>query len=503
MTDSSPQNSRRPEENTLCSSEWLWPLLIVAGGACCALTSRTFWIDECVTAEFANHPTLAESWRAMRGYPEMQLPFYMLYMWAWANLAGTGEWVLRLAGLPWFLAGAGVFLAALGRRADGRWLLALVVGWSPFAWYYLNEARVYASQLGLALALVGALVQLRTGMERGEWSRGWWRAALWIWFLISGTSVLGAMWGFFFVMGFLLTAPRTEWRRLARLAPWSLAAVLAGLAGLASYYAWTLGAKPAPGATTAQTIVFVGYELLGAAGLGPGRNDLRAGGAAVLRPFLLPLGLFACVVATVLWQGAQELWSRLGTRRYLLLAGCVATPLLFLCVLGWVTHFRVLGRHATPLLAVLLPVLALGLARLARGRWPGRGLAGAYLLLVLLSCLSLRLAARHEKDDFRSASFAARAAAAEGKTVWWNANKFGADYYHVALETNLTRPAPIWLVIKRTPEELRGLAPPDFIIMSKPDLYDEAGAVGAYAQEHGFRVVRRWPMITLLARTPE
>ena len=139
---------------------WIWPLVLLCGAALLAVTNRTFWIDECVSAQFASEPTLAGCWAAMRRFPEIQLPFYMLYLWSYIKVFGSGEWVLRMAGFPWLVGGAALFVVAVGRAVGSRMLVALLVAWSPFAWFYLNEARVYSIQLGLALAVVGAGVAL-------------------------------------------------------------------------------------------------------------------------------------------------------------------------------------------------------------------------------------------------------------------------------------------------------------------------------------------------------
>jgi hypothetical protein len=465
-----------------------------------AVTNRTFWIDECVSAQFASEPTLAGCWQAMRRFPEVQLPLYMLYLWSYIKALGAGEWALRMAGFPWLVGGAALFAANVGRAAGSRMLAALLVAWSPFAWFYLNEARVYSIQLGLALAVVGTGVALLSSLAAQQPSKVWARLFLLSLWLLCGTSVLGAMWGCFFFFGLLLAVPRAQRTSLLRLVPGSLALCGMGLAGLAGYYAWTmtLHAKPTPGVTSVQTVAFVGYEILGAAGLGPGRNDLRAAGLGALKPFLAPLLLFAVLTAVVLRQGLKELAGRYGRKCLVPVLVGGLTPFALLLILGVVTHLRVLGRHATPLLALLLVVLAFGLVRL--GRSPGRAgrwLAGAFLLLCLASCLSLRFAARHEKDDYRNAAAVAKSALAAGQSVWWNADESGAAYYGVALEKNLAGPGPCRLLANRSDNELRSLPEPKVIIATKPDLYDNTGALHRYAEQRGFRITERFPAFVI------
>lgn len=479
-----------------------WIVLVMASAFLLAVTAQSFWIDEACTVWFAGQSTLAKCWSEMERlrFPEVQLPFYMLYLWSYIKVFGSGEWVLRMAGFPWLVGGAALFVVAVGRAIGSRMLAALLVAWSPFAWFYLNEARVYSIQLGLALAVVGAGVAVLQSMEAQRPAQGWLRALLLSLWLLCGTSVLGAMWGFFFFFGFLLAVPRAQWTPLLRLIPGSVTACIIGLAALAGYYAWTmtLHAKPTPGVTSVQTVAFVWYEILGAAGLGPGRNQLREAGVGALKPFLAPLLLFAMLVAVVLGQGVKELAARYGRRCLVpVLVGGV-TPFALLLVLGVVTQLRVLGRHATPLLALLLIVLAFGLVRLARGRgWAGRGLAGSFLLLCLASCLSLRFAARHEKDDYRSAATVAKSVLTAGKSVWWSADESGAVYYGLALEKGLAGSGSCRLLANRSDEELRALKEPGVIILSKPDLYDNTGALGRYVHGRGYRVAGQFPAFVI------
>ena len=500
MTVSAEKFNDGPVPSSAARAGWLWPLALLFGAALLAVTNRTFWIDECVSAQFASEPTLADCWQAMRRFPEVQLPLYMLYLWSYIKAFGSGEWALRMAGFPWLVGGAALFVGNVGRAVGSRMLAALLVAWSPFAWFYLNEARVYSIQLGLALAVVGTGVALLQSLTVQRPSKVWARLFLLSLWLLCGTSVLGAMWGFFFFFGLLLAVPRLQWTSLLRLVPVSITLCGVGLAALAGYYAWTmtLHAKPTPGVTSVQTLAFVWYEILGAAGLGPGRNDLRAAGLGALKPFLAPLLSFAVLTMVVLWAGVRELAVRYGRRCLVpVLVGGFA-PFALLLALGVVTQLRVLGRHATPLLALLLIVLVFGLVRL--GRSPGRAgrwLTGVFLLLCLASCLSLRFAARHEKDDYRSAAAVAKSALAGGQSVWWNADESGAAYYGVAVEKNFAVRGPCQLLANRSDDELRGLPEPKVIIATKPDIYDNTGALHRYTQQRGFRITGQFPAFVI------
>ena len=139
-----------------------------------------------------------------------------------------------------------------------------------------------------------------------------------------------------------------------------------------------------------------------------------------------------------------------------------------------------------PLLPVILWVLALGVSGvwLKNGAVSRLAIAG-FFGLTLASCLELRLAARHERDDYRGAAALAAKALREGKVVWWNASRQGAEFYRVPISDGpeqgkaLNLPNP-------TGEFVGGLPAPDVVIASKPDVYDQRGAVAGYLKGNGY-----------------
>ena len=90
-------------------------------------------------------------------------------------------------------------------------------------------------------------------------------------------------------------------------------------------------------------------------------------------------------------------------------------PVTMILGAGFVKHFRVLGRHFTPLLPVLLAILWLGFEKCLSQRMRlAKGFAWLFVVLSFASGLSFRFAARHEKDDYRDAAGMANAALAGG-----------------------------------------------------------------------------------------
>jgi hypothetical protein len=470
-----------------------------------AVSNQSFWIDETLTALKAAETSLGGWWRQMTAekHSDLQMPLYMLYAWGWAKLFGTGEWVLRAANLPWFV--GGVLAFAFSFRGRGRLLAAAVATLSSFAWFYLDEARPYAMQLGASLLLVPSLRQLGTGDAAPE------KRTCWVWTfcagvaVLAGASLLGLLWcgaALACLAAVLKPAGVAELLKAARTAWWLLGL---WLVGLAAYYVWTLrvGARAsAAGATDWQNLFFIVYELLGFSGLGPGRLEIREAGLAAFRARALPLAVYGALLAFVLGVGLASLWRR-DRRRVALVAAIALATLASLLAAGWLWHFRLLGRHCAPALAVGLLGLVAGATGLfeRRGLWP-KALLGGFLLAVLASSLSARLAARHRKDEYRTAAAYARTALADGRSVGWCADPHGATFYGLAFSATPTQPGQARLLINPASDALASVPLPDVVVCSKPDLYDIHGTVARRLREEGLIQVTNFTAFTAWARPP-
>ena len=125
---------------------------------------------------------------------------------------GSSEWVLRLANLPWFLAGAAALVLSVGAEARRWWSAAFVTLACPFAWYYLDEARPYAMVLGASMVAVAALVRLNRGASSDEAGA---RAQVALFLLalvvLSGSSLLGMVWAGGALAALFVLLPRSGW----------------------------------------------------------------------------------------------------------------------------------------------------------------------------------------------------------------------------------------------------------------------------------------------------
>jgi len=433
------------------------------------------------------------------------MPIYMLWLWAWIRLFGTSEWALRAANIPWFVVGAvGLIRWSKRGQISSSLILVMLVCLSPFLWFYLNEVRPYIMQFaGAALFLGGVLATIFVG-SRGNCMRfeaaDCWAVALGA-VLLCGTSLLGVPW---LLAGLLVLA--LSWRSgTVEVSRSCLPSTLIGavlLLILAVHYVGTLRRGAGPYINDSPfflTLGFSFYELLGFVGLGPSRLDLRQSGISELRPFVPVLLASAIIWTTAIGVAARRPGQeqKSNQRLVLYILALVTLPLIFLGVLSEWRSFRVLGRHMTPLLPVLLLVLGATLSALRSSSrsWHSLVLA-APLLLWAFSAASWRVSERHRKDDYQLASQVAAEALRQGKTVWWAAHYFGAAYYGLPLERGegaaasvvRSRQTPAFLgFYSPRPEELRGLSPPDLLIISKADTFDGHGALYAFATDHGYQ----------------
>ena len=452
-------------------------------------------------------PTLGGWWQELSEdrSADAQMPLYMFYVWAWARVFGTSEWSLHWANAPWFAAGALAFILAFPFGDRRRVSAACVALLCPFAWYYLDEARPYAMQWGASSLILVALARLDRARYLGDAATHMATGREVVIFLLgvvvlSGSSLLGMVWSGAAVVAMLaFLSPGGALRLVKRY--WHLLAAASWLLlGFAGYYLWTLslGARASAAATTTLgSVLFIGYELLGFSGLGPGRLELRSAGAAGLRPHLPLVTLYAATIAALVVAAVLP-GVRKGNRRYVVLALCYVVPAVFILGVGYVAHFRVLGRHFTPLLPALLLLLASGLSALwsQRGAW-ARAVALLFCLLSLGSCLSLRFLPRHEKDNYRAAATLAKTALGRGQTVWWSAAEVGARYYGVPLTTNSTQTSAALLVLNPARETVAHSPVPRVVVTSKPDIYDSQTALAEYLREQRFEPVARFTAFTI------
>jgi uncharacterized membrane protein len=246
---------------------------------CLAITDQSFWIDEAVMAYFASYHGLTSLFMMLTNLrtSDPQMPLYILYLWGWAKLFGTSEYALRAANLPF----AFVFVTALGWtswRVLGRPVLWVVFCFSPFVWFYMNEARPYIAIIACSAVSTGALMAYFSDRERYAKIAPW--LCLSALLIAFGLQMLAAFLGpsLMILAIFAAKQKRLTWKTIVH--DWTPALLIHSplFVGLAAYFIWTLsvgagGEREIPGF---GNLAFSLYEYVGFMGLGPPRHILRA-----------------------------------------------------------------------------------------------------------------------------------------------------------------------------------------------------------------------------------
>lgn len=479
-------------------SVWLGAVALIVPVV--AISGQSFWIDEASTCWKAQQPAISQWWNelvAERG-SDLQMPAYQLFMWLWVKVVGTSEVALRAANLPWFWLGLLAVwrgLASAPGVAKG-FILAMVI--NPLGWYYLNDARPYAMQMAMAAVVLAALWRLGAAPESAA-HPGWFRVLCGGAIALSGSSMLGMIFcGAFLLAGGLAFG----WKRTRHLLQVNVVAnavTVAGFLALSAYYLWTLrlGAGGMKIRADFRNVLFVVYEMLGFSGLGPGRTEMRTGSMRTFLPFAPWLAIFGVMVAAVGWAGIKRLYQTVAPRVFFSFLVIVGAAVVFLFGVGFILKFRVLGRHFIPILPMVSLCLGAGLLALWERRRRGRLLAAAYLSLALASCLQLRSSVRHAKDDYRNAAALARQVLARGETVWWNAELRGAQVYSVPYSLSGPESGRAWVIPNPSAGFAEAAAKPDWVIVSKPDIYDLYGTVSAFLTQSGYDIERQMPAFSV------
>jgi hypothetical protein len=473
-----------------------------------AVSNQSLWIDEAHSVAKAMQPSLAKWWTTMvqdKG-SDLQMPFYMFYLWAWAKIFGTSEIALRAANVPWFTVGLlALFWAfpkepALSASRMGRhrqFAIAALTLTNAFLWYYVSEARPYIVLFAFSALTAACLLRLREDSESAINSPAWFRLFLLGIAGVCATNLIAVPWAIAAGLAFIFWAGIGRALRTTVRFPLSTAVAMGALIGLGVYYLWSLGfgARASNvGQTGLANLAFAFYELLGVAGLGPGRLAMREQGGKVIFEYSGPLMLGAIAIL-VLLSAAFIALRKKATRRDFIFCG-IATilPLAVLIAAVVISHVRLLGRHFTPLLPFLLILLAIGFERIlfSKRRWLS-AVAIIAIVVLLVSALEIRFAPRHERDDYRSAANLARNAVTANEKVWWIADEVTGAYYKLPVDSpNLT--------LRSSLTDLASAPTPDLVCFSKPDIYDARGKIDNYLREHDFKVTRVLPAFQIFER---
>jgi hypothetical protein len=464
-----------------------------------AVSSQSLWIDEANSAVKAMATDLPSFFSAMRDErgSDAQMPLYMFLLWAWEKMFGHSEFALRAMNIPVFALALATAMGFWRTTVLRRIFLMVYTCSSAFVWAYLDEARPYILQFLGATACTVALANVASDPAPPR------RSDILLFavglLLLCGSSLIGVISSLSFVLAFiLLWLMRQPIAAIFQRQDFRLAMIfsLPTLLFLATYYSWTLslGARASSvGSTNVMSVSYAAYELLGMAGLGPGRGDLRVSPMALL-PFVFPISVYTFTLGLLLYAGIV-----VAKRRGIQLEGMQSSVVFWLTpflvaittiLAGIVGDFRIVGRHLAPLLPFILIFFTLITDSLWRCRpcIAGRAIAILAILATVSSSLAYRFGKHHAKDDYRSAATLALQTIREGGTVWWAADPAGAKYYGIFPNPSKTSDAgersETILVSNLTSAQLCDQPEPQLIVLSKVDIYDSGQSLQEWTQVH-------------------
>ena len=130
--------------------------------------------------------------------------------------------------------------------------------------------------------------------------------------------------------------------------------------------------------------------------------------------------------------------------------------------------------------------------------------------MLVCSALSLRFSDRHRKDDYQAAATLAKQELAAGKRIWWAAGELGARYYKLPGEFDymgeLTNQHKLYACLNQAGVQavsaassacLDTLLAPDVVILSKPETFDQSGAITAYLKNRNYAKTQVLPAFTI------
>ena len=448
----------------------------------------------------------------------LQTPLHYVYYFIWGQFVDSNEYLLRLANIPFFLAGQFcLYIAASGYNRSFKNILLLLSAMHPMVWQYANEARPYIMMLGGTQMLLAYFLHLYR-LPVGTTHVGAEYTAM---FVLGGIILFGAsLVGGFWLLSAIIVAFRFhrnnigfEYLKAPAQLVWT-GFFFIGLIFLSLYYIFSVIAGSGVSrisTTNLSNVVFDMYELIGLAGIGPGRLDMRESGFRSVYAYLFPLLLTASLFIYCIYMGICAALDDVGKKVFIFFSLAFLVPGFIVITLGVFMHMRVLGRHLIAIVPAICLLYTIGVMRLLDHRRHvvfgyGSSFVAAIVFCLAYSSLSLRSSERHKKDDYRSAAAIAIADSSQGKRVWWAADDLGAKYYSVPIAGSVSASfggpgcdsaVGVNLVLNPTSTCLASLVRPDTVILSKVETFDSGNSVTKYLKENGFAQIKSLPAFTI------
>ncbi|MFC1843337.1 hypothetical protein ACFLZ5_00925 [Thermodesulfobacteriota bacterium] len=471
------------------------------------ISSDSLWIDEGVTAWFASQGTFKDLLDALKttSMAESLMPGYVIYMWVWVKAFGISEYSLRLSNLPFIITVLFLFTKIPLNRVFKNTLILLTV-FSPFLWFYMNEARSYISLFSFSTTSIVGLLFYFYGESKLQKIGPY-------------LTLLSLLIGSFFniSLGFVVFAliptaffiyRETKNKREYYLIDWKIPIIFSipFFVVLGSYFYMTVAAgsggrlQEGTGGPIFKHVVFCFYEFLGFAGLGPPRIFIREYPSFSTFTSYMPLLCTAAALMSfilfyiIISYKKNDMSSRLLKNSYL--CGFLAGFLSFF-IFALAKNFTFYGRHVI----FLYPFFIFAITYMVNEIWEKKYLLmlryvliASLLLILLVSGLQLRFSPKYFKDDYRAAVSGALLLGDNDDPIFWAADPYTGAYYGLEFyDTDFKWPFKIKTVrkvyyaanwsIKKISERI-GSIESYILVLSKNDLYDRMNGWSTFISAH-------------------
>jgi hypothetical protein len=376
---------------------------VVAGLVLRFVARSPLWLDEALSVNIAHLP-LGDIPAALRhdGHP----PLYYLVLHGWMAVFGSGDGAVRA--LSGVLSVAALPLAwVVGRRRGGSllaWLTVGVLAMAPFALRYATETRMYS--MVILLVLVGYLL-LDDITRRGR-DGGLRLVALAV---VSGALLLTHYWSFWLVAAVEVVLAWTWWRnRTPEVRRATARAFVAVAAGGLLFLPWVpsflyqSAHTGTPWASPQQPFSIFAIVLADFGGGGFRASDFV--GAVLL--LLVLLAVFGAA------RGRRHIDLDLVTvRQFRVEAAVLVLTLLIGISLSILAGSAFASRYAAVFFPLFVLLVAGGITRFGDRRL----LAGAFAVVLGMSCMGAYWAATYQRSEGRVAARAINASAEPGDLV--------------------------------------------------------------------------------------
>jgi hypothetical protein len=463
------------------------------------ISNNSLWIDEAQTATYAKLENFTQFKEKIASdnqtgtLSEGLMPLSMFLAWLVANLIGHGEIALRIPNILYLTIGFS-YLWRIGYVCKIHHL-TLFFALQPFVWYYAGEARPYSFQIAVGSALLWYMLQIiRSEGKSISGCVGFLSTGL----LLCGSSLLSvipaAVSGAVLALIFLKNRWKFRANHLIAMAVFSPIYLALGFFYFEAIQNFNSSEKLWPFSIANVALAF--YELLGFQGLGPSRVALREGvrsGQSLLSifsAFVVPMGLLAFGWLLILYCALRNFKKNIYSSFFPLFL-VVVISIFFFVLAGLIMKFPFWGRHLAPIAPFVTTLALIAINNSTLSNHMRKLVIISIGLLCSYSSVNIRFSPNHRNDDYRGVATFVRDKFNSGATVWWSADLKSAEYYGLEIvsikqRTQSKDDTAIFQVMNDTTEDLHKLPKADWIVVSKPDIYDNKSKLDQFLKENNY-----------------